>query len=205
MGVWTYAYLFSHPSDHLDYVSAFEEISSLEMTLDSEYTKLTESEDGHCIESDYVSIDGDPEKLIKSMLNENSSLQITFRNNELFITCTFSICGLKPYINLAWPKKIFNTLTATSQKRYIKTFNKIAQRCGAIYVIFVEEAPDYFEDKFIFIDNVPYIDLYLSNGRFHPIDMIWIKTSEGGLIPRGANFNKGHKIGNGFYEYLLNL
>lgn len=206
MSIWTYAYLFSAPNKKLFAENALESFLTLEMDLDSEYIELHVDTEGHCIEGELQSIVGiSPERKFKELLRQEAALQATFRNSEIFISCKFATCGSNPYIDFSWSKKLFSSLSEVSKSKYFQAIKNASKKSGATYVIFIEDVPDYFEDRFIFVDGVPYIDLYLPSGRFHPIEMIWVDRNKGGMLPDGADFDEGHEIGEGFFEYHLQI
>lgn len=204
MSSWIYAYLFPHPDVKLNTEDAFTEFLTLGMEVDSAYVELIKDSNNHCVEGNLFNISGSSiEQIIADLLQQDKSIQVVFRNTEIFISSKFAVCGTSPYICFSYSKRLFLSLSDSSKNHYLQGIKKVSKVCGATYVIFLEDVPNYFEDHFIFIDTNPYIDPHLSNGRLYLPEAIWVDLSQGASLPEGIDFFEGNEIGEGFSEYQV--
>ncbi len=200
MSQWIYAYLFPGPKQELKPVEIFDGFTNFGFEYDSRMITLNVDRDGHCVEDEIQEYRDTT--TIRKLLNRGKSLSVTCRNNQLWISCNFAISAANPHIFLGWSSKCLRLLNEVERTAYYTHLRTASKKAQAAYVVFMEEVPDFFEDRFVPLDDIRLIDFSLPSGKLEPIHEIWIDHQIGGVIPQGADFFEGKEIGKSFFQYI---
>lgn len=187
MSSWCYAYFFSGVSgDQLTLQKVVECISENKLKFDSSISLSKEVDDkGHLEElGEEIILDEPILDSLGSLLSSNEQFLVECRNPEMMFACSFAAKYKNPHFVLGWSNKIFARLKQDSQELYFDMFLNVAKKSSAEYVIFVNDPPDYFEDKFSVVDDAPILDTHTSAGTPYEIVEVWIK--EGSLVPESV-------------------
>ena len=200
MSIWNYAYLFPGPLQELNPVGLFDALERLDLEYDQRVIALKDDGEGHHVEDE--TLDNVKKEEVREMLKEKKNLAITCRNRDISIACYFVIAASNPHIFLGWDRRIFESLEEAKQTFYVDGIREAAKKANAVYVVFMVEVPDFFDDRFVDVDGVRIIDPFLRSGKLAPILEVWVDHSRGGVLPSGVEFYEGQDLSNGFLSHV---
>ncbi len=202
MSSWHYSYLFPETAKQLSPERAIQVLQQQGLVFDNEIIPLSIHDDGHVDESGLpMKIDKSVKQNLIQRLTLCEQLQVICRNKELYFSCSFCTQVNNPYICFCWSKKLFSYFDAKKRDEYLKMIRKAAKVTCACYIIFVVDPPDYFEDRFLDIDGIRYIDIFKPDGTTYEIEQIWVDNDV--KLPFGVELNSLGPIGDGFFAYSI--
>ena len=171
------------------------------MDMIDEQFALKVNEEGHCERGRRINLSYPRE--VKDWLEQGRGLWIVLADKHIFGSCQLATPAANPHISLGCSSKRFVSLTTKQREEYCRALHRGCKDAHGAYAVFQVEVPDYFEDRFVFVDGVPYIDQLLPSGRVQPIDKVWVDLDRGGVLIRGVDFYEpGTPIGGGFVQYI---
>jgi len=196
MSSWSYAYFFPGKNDKLDFSPSSDLLFQPEFTSDSLVITMKEDEEGHCVEDGAENWNNESanQQIVKK---KTGAYQLTYKNQTFFFNVIFANCGNNPYISIAWQNNVFMRLDEIAKLAFFEKIRLFAATVNASYIIFLKDAPGFFEDKFFFIEDAPVIDNTLSSGFNFRIDTIWIKDDKPMVVlhSSGLQFIKQNESG----------
>lgn len=203
MSSWHYAYLFQNSDDKLKPQSIVHYLSCRGLEFDNNILMSVEiDDDGHLEDvGDEIMLSSPVIEDLSKRLVKNEQFLATCRNSELYFACGFATNSKNPYICIGWQKKLFASLEKSAQKEYLQMIRKSAKAVDAGYVIFVDDPPDYFEDRFLLVDGERYLDTQMPDGAPYEIHEIWLDKKV--IQPVGIKLYNRKNIGDGFISFSI--
>jgi hypothetical protein len=202
MTSWHYAFMFAGPGGRLCPDRAIEEFFQSGFEFDDIVRPATIIDDeGHLEYMGELHLSGNKQMELQTRLKEAEQFQVECRNRDVFFSISFGTRYSNPYIMIGWSRKVFGTIAEADQRRYLRLLRQFAKLCQAVYVVIVDDPPDYFEDRFIEIDGQRFLDDRMPSGKKYEIHGIWVDESSGGFRPEGVPDSTGIDIGDGFTKY----
>lgn len=206
MASWQYLFLFPPVQSKLRPAHAVDNFTRLGLEFDSTIRLCIQiDDDGHFLDvGDKVALTTPHQLALAHFLEQGKSLSIQARNSEIAVSCQFVIESPNPHISLGWSRHLLEQTTFASQGAFWKTMRAFARDCGAAYAIVVDDAPDYFEDRFIEIDQKRILDTHVEHRYGLGVRQLWLQTSFDATLPEGLTFFEGPRdIGDGFKCYFV--
>lgn len=203
MASWHYAFLFPGAGDKLSPAAAIDALATRGLRFaDMIRLCVPIDQEGHLLDvGDEVPLREPFCDDVKLRLVNQQAFSVQLRNSELIISCFFAINSSNPHVFFGWPRRIFDELDSNSQNQYWSMIRSFAALSKAWYVVLVDDAPDDFEDRFIEIDGIRYLDTSVLHSYGHGIQEVWVNEVWGASLPEGACLTGRYSVGDGFYSY----
>ena len=204
MSSWTNIYFFPESGSNLNPEAAFGVIRNLKLQIDNDYVLMKKNSEGLCVEGDFTVFKEDSiDKEVFNLLSESISIQLMFRNQFFYLSCIFALCGNTPYISLNWPRKRYFNSSDIFRNELDETVIKMAEMAGVAFVFFLNDAPDFFEERLLFYDKDVLLDFPNDKSNFPEIEKIWINEKKGGMVPQELKVSYNKTIGKMFKEFKI--
>lgn len=82
----------------------------------------------------------------------------------------------------------------------IRDFAKLS---NAAYVVIVDDAPDNFEDRFVEVNGIRFLDTDVSHSYGHGIQSVWVDGTRSASTPEGIAPADSVDIGRDFRKYRI--
>ncbi len=203
MSTLRYAYLFSGAKTPLDLSNVIQNLDIRGLEFDDELFELEVFPDGHLeAVGQGIKISKPVKRDLIRRVSQNQQIQATCRNKELFVVCGFATAAANPHIFFGWPARLFSLLDHEAVEEYRSMIQRVASSVKASYVIFVEDPPDYFEDHFLDVDGIRYLDVFLPSGGRHSIIEVWTQEVDS-IIVEGIKLEPFMTLENGFHAFSV--
>ncbi|KYF65238.1 hypothetical protein BE11_24805 [Sorangium cellulosum] len=196
--------MFPGHGEHLLPAAAIDALAQSGLVFDPwMYPAIVVDEAGHLEHGDKVELAGPPAEELEERAVRGEQFLAECRDRALAFTLLLHAKYTNPYMALGWSRRLFRNLSHDEQERYWKLIRVVAQRSNAAYIIVVNDPPDYFEDRFLEVDDRRWLDKQLPSGATYDFRAIWISTRAASALPEGVSSLPGNDVGEGFREYSV--
>ncbi len=205
MASWHYAFFFPSSTQQLRPELGLDVVSRCNLEFDNTIHLAASIDDsGHLAGVGEEDVLSKPIlKALREILADGKQFLVECRNTELFISCTFLHKSVNPHVFFGWSKRLFAELPDSSQQQYLNMLHEFAKQICAGYVILVDDAPDFFEDRFLEIDGRRSLDTQVNHQYGLDIRAVWADRSAGAECPDGVADRVTADLGNGFVQYSV--
>lgn len=205
MSSWQYAFLFPNSRCKLRPGNAFHQLADLGLEFDDKIRLCVSIDDeGHLLDvGEEIELARPGQIGLIRYLEQGASFSIQARNANIVLSCQLLAGSKNPHLSLGWSRRLFETLPAQSKDAFWTGIRAFARDCDAAYVLIVDDAPDFFEDRFPEIDGKRVLDLKVDHRYGSGLRQVWLKTSVIHTPPGGARYEKSEDIGDGFTVHYV--
>jgi hypothetical protein len=205
MASWQYAFLFPASGRELQPAEGLGRITRLGFTFD-ETARLCEQIDaeGHLLDvGEEMHLEAPIEADLSRLLLSGTPLSAQARNDQLALSCQFFTPGRNPHICLGWSARLFADLGDDNATSFWAGLCAFAHDCAAGCVIVIEDAPDFFEDRFIEIEGIRFLEMEVEHTYGLGVREVWINLSLVSAPPEGPKYTSSFDLCEGFRAYLV--
>jgi hypothetical protein len=133
---------------------------------------------GHLIDTgDEVDLGADPDSKLVLTAAQGEQFSVEFSLGAMPVSCQIKTRSANPHIAIAWPNRQFERAEPSAQNQFLRAIGDCANDSQATFVLFVDDAPSEFEDRFVCLDHEWSLDTSINHKYGHGIREIWIHVS----------------------------